>query len=163
MSPSKVHCGGPLGLSSRLPLGGILADCYPRLQMHLLLQIAAGCSVPTLVGVTLWRIAQRRTAVGSKAEARIVRRRSSPHPRLDLAAGVVASAQAVRHPARRQGIQVPKASVTSAQTGLEGPPRRRPDWAYFNQDNGDLSDPAPGGLPAGGVQRPFGSLSKPER
>ena len=138
------------------------AGCYARVGMQLLVEIGAVCCVVLLgVGGSLWWSMRGRTAARTAANERASQRRATPHPRLDLAAGVVASSQAVRHVPRRQGIQAPEPPARAA--ALQSAHSRRPDRAYFNQDNGDLRDPEPGGVPAGGVLRPTGSLSRPER
>lgn len=80
------------------------------------------------------------------------------HPRMDLAAGVVASSQSVRARSRGQGLQ----KDTTDPKASDSPLRKRPDRAYFNEDMGDLRDPDVGITPAGGVHRPTGTLSKPE-
>ena len=132
-------------------------------SMQLLIEIGAVCCIVLLaVGGALWwrTIASAHTVADERTP-----QRSAPHPRLDLAAGLVGSSQAVRHLPRRQGIQPPpmKADAASQTTPQAAAYSRRPDRAYFNRDNGDLRDPEPGGVPAGGVLRPTGSLSRPER
>jgi len=87
-----------------------------------------------------------------------VRRERRQHPRMDLAAGMVASSQTVRERSRGQGLQKQAPEAASQDSPL----RKRPDRAYFNADMGDLRDPDIGIAPAGGVLRPTGTLSKPE-
>lgn len=85
-------------------------------------------------------------------------REKRQHPRMDLAAGVVAPSQSVRPRSRGQGLQ----KDTPALNTPDSPLHKRPDRAYFNENLGDLRDPDVGVTPAGGVRRPTGTLSKPE-
>lgn len=126
--------------------------------MQMLAEIAAVCCVVLLLSiVALWRsLRKARPAVKERKPVMSERRQ---HPRMDLAAGMVASAQAVRERSRGQGLQKqnPDAVVE------DSPLRRRSDRAFFNANMGDLRDPDVGIAPAGGVLRPTGTLSKPER
>ncbi len=126
--------------------------------MQMLAEIAAVCCVVLLLSiVALWRN-MRKTRPAVAPEHKPVRRERRQHPRMDLAAGMVASSQAVRERSRGQGLQK-QAPETAAG---DSPLRKRPDRAYFNADMGDLRDPDIGIAPAGGVLRPTGTLSKPE-
>ncbi|AFL87830.1 hypothetical protein Terro_1523 [Terriglobus roseus DSM 18391] len=132
--------------------------------MPFLLQLGAVCCILFAIAAVLWWRVFKRAATRSTKDKRTAQRKTKPHPRLDLAAGIVASSQAVHNAPRRQGVQPPQKLEASARSkAADADLPRRPDWAYYNQDNGDLSDPEPGGTPAGGVQRPTGSLSRPER
>jgi hypothetical protein len=126
--------------------------------MQMLAEIAAVCCVILLLSiVALWRN-MRKTRSAAPPERKPVRRERRQHPRMDLAAGMVASSQAVRERSRGQGLQKQAPEATSQDSPL----RKRPDRAYFNADMGDLRDPDIGIAPAGGVLRPTGTLSKPE-
>lgn len=130
-----------------------------RLPMQMLAEISAVCCVILLLSiVALWRNMRkaRPAAVPERKPVRSERRRQ--HPRMDLAAGMVASSQTVRERSRGQGVQKQNPEAASGDSPL----RRRSDRAYFNSDMGDLRDPDVGITPAGGVLRPTGSLSKPE-
>jgi hypothetical protein len=99
----------------------------------------------------------RKTRLAVKERKPVMSERRQ-HPRMDLAAGMVASSQAVRERSRGQGVQKQTPDARTA----ESPLRRRSDRAYFNSDMGDLRDPDVGLPPAGGVLRPTGTLAKPE-
>jgi hypothetical protein len=144
--------------------------------MNLLIAIAAGCCV-VLVGVAAalwWSIRQehRRPEEHTQKPFAVVQQvRKAPHPRMDLAAGIAAGAaavqQRVRGSDRRRGVRPDETEeatvVRPTRAGL--PERRiaarRLDWAYFNGEPGDLSDPDLKRAPAGGV-RPLGRVSLPE-
>lgn len=125
--------------------------------MKMLAEIAAVCCVVLLLSiVALWR-SMRKTRPAVKERKPVMRERRQ-HPRMDLAVGMVPSAQAVRERSRGQGLQKQTPDTDTADSPL----RRRSDRAYFNADMGDLRDPDVGMAPAGGVLRPTGTLSKPE-
>lgn len=127
--------------------------------MQMLADIAAVCCVILLLSiVALWRSMRNKTRPAATDRKPVMSERRKQHPRMDLAAGVVASSQAVRERSRGQGLQ--KQQSDPAVT--DSPLRRRSDRAYFNADMGDLRDPDIGIAPAGGVLRPTGTLSKPE-
>lgn len=126
--------------------------------MQMLAEIAAVCCLVLILSIAaLWR-SMRKTPPATSPQHEPAMRKRRLHPRMDLAAGVVASSQSVRARSRGQGLQK-DASVPNAS---DSPLRKRSDRAYFNEDMGDLRDPNMGIAPAGGVRRPTGTLSKPE-
>ena len=134
--------------------GCILGSSLP---MQMLAESAPLCCLVLLLRLAAQRRSMRRTRlVTSPQQKPIMRERL--HPRMDLAAGVVASSQSVRARSRGQGLQ----KDTTDPKASDSPLRKRPDRAYFNEDMGDLRDPDVRTTPAGGVHRPTGTLSKSE-
>jgi hypothetical protein len=124
--------------------------------MRLLTEIALLCFIVLLaMAIMLWRGTRTKTSEEAATSRPSPSRQSGPHPRQDLAAGMVSVSQAVHGAARRRGIQPEGSSRVPDEP-------RRPDRAYFRQEMGDLRDPEPGRAPAGGVGRPTGSLARPE-
>ncbi|MEK6397870.1 MAG: hypothetical protein V4734_07270 [Terriglobus sp.] len=126
--------------------------------MQMLADIAAVCCVILLLSmVALWRSMRNKKRPAAGGRKHVMRERRQ-HPRMDLAAGMVASSQTVRGRSRGQGLQKQQSEPAATDSAL----RKRPDRAFFNADMGDLRDPDIGIAPAGGVLRPTGTLSKPE-
>ncbi len=143
--------------------------------MGLLVSIAAGCCA-VLVGVAaaLWWSIRHEHAMSGEPVPRLFveamqQSRKTPHPRMDLAAGIAAGAAAtrqhVRGAARRRGLSLDAAAEADAAkngSGIAAKIPGRTDWAYYNGQPGDLSDPDLRRAPAGGVRRPLGTVSLPE-
>ena len=126
--------------------------------MRLLIEIATTCcAVMLAAAAALWWTTRAEQQRRVRLAENVPLRRVGPHPRTDLAAGLVPPAQSVRPRSRGQGIQRDERTAAPA---FNHP--KRPDWAYYNKDMGDLRDPDIGVPPAGGVLRPTGSLSRPE-
>ncbi len=130
--------------------------------MQTLILIAAVCCAVLLAAcIALWW-SMRRKPDADEPEAAplrpVVSLRKRPHPRLDLAAGVVPPFQSVRRAPRRRGV----AREEDLAETVKAERARRPDWAYYNENMGDLSDPDLRRAPAGGVRRPMGTVSVPE-
>lgn len=130
--------------------------CYAHLMRLLVLMAGLSCCVLLSAAFALWRSTRRR----SPERASTPQQRAIAHPRLDLAAGIAPATQSVRSPARRRGLaRDPETEAPSSNVARPG----RPDWAYYNQDLGDLSDPDLRRPSAGGVLRPVGTVSVPEQ
>lgn len=157
-SEKSIH-GAKSGISV-FPLSERTPWLYSRFvfPMRMLVEIATACCLILLLSiVALWR-SMRKTQPMASPQQKWDGRERRQHPRMDLAAGVVASSQSIRSRSRGQGLQKDAPAIEAADSSL----RKRPDRAYFNEDMGDLRDPDMGIAPAGGVRRPTGTLSKPE-
>ncbi len=136
--------------------------------MRLLIECAVVCCVALIaIAAALWWSLQRAPAdnvagksTGKPAFADVMRRaKNAPHPRLDLAAGVVASPQSLQV-ARRRSLDREITQTTSVSAARAAAYAQRPDRAFFREDMGDLSDPDLNKPPADSIRRRTGRESQ---
>jgi len=129
--------------------------------MRLLIECAVlSCVALIAIAAALWWSLQRtpnesdtNKSTGKPAFADVMRRaKNRPHPRLDLAAGVVASPQSLQV-ARRRSLDRQTAQPTSVSAARAAAYAQRPDRAFFREDMGDLSDPDLNKAPADSIRR----------
>jgi nitrogen fixation-related uncharacterized protein len=117
--------------------------------MRLLFTIAVCCCAMLVAAAASmwWSIRSGRYPDGRSTTDDMRRPRNQPHPRMDLAAGIAAGtdglAQDVGEQRRRGAAPDPTdgATAATAMAAAKAAHPERSDWAFYNENMGDLSDP----------------------